>query len=87
MQGKVWRAVSVLLSVVVLVAAAALPAVAADPSAAVTAAAGDTIAAVAAKAKPSVVGILTTVKATRSTQNSHAAGTGWVYKDGVIITN
>lgn len=42
---------------------------------------------VAATAKPSVVGILTTLKATRSTEKGRAAGTGFVYKDGVIITN
>lgn len=49
--------------------------------------AGGSIASVAALAKPSVVGILTTLKAERSTHSGHAAGTGFVYKDGVIITN
>lgn len=75
--------------VLVLVAGVALPAFAeTSASTTVTQAAIDgTIASVASKAKPSIVGILTTIKAVRSTEKSHAAGTGWVYKDGVIITN
>jgi len=51
------------------------------------AAASGTISHVAATAKPSVVGILTTMKAVRSTDRGRAAGTGWVFKDGLIITN
>ncbi|MGE5672350.1 MAG: S1C family serine protease [Mycobacterium leprae] len=57
------------------------------PATAETGMASGTAAAVAAHAKSSIVGILTTTKAERSTQKGHAAGTGFVYKDGVIITN
>jgi serine protease Do len=83
------RAAAVLLAAVLAVAAMAVPAFAESGAQATIAAqpAPGTIAAVAAKAKPSVVGILTTLKAERSTEKGHAAGTGWVYKEGVIITN
>lgn len=45
------------------------------------------VGAVAAAARTSVVGILTTLKANRTTSRNRAAGTGWVYRDGVIMTN
>jgi serine protease Do len=78
------------MGVVLAVAALSVPAfadTAAGQGSTAAQPAQGTIAAVAAKAKPSVVGILTTLKATHSTEKGHAAGTGWVYKDGVIITN
>lgn len=34
-----------------------------------------------------MVGILNNMKASRSTEKEHAAGTGFVYQDGIIITN
>jgi serine protease Do len=79
-----------MVMVLVLAVGAALPAFAETPvtgTALSAAAQGGAIVTLAAKAKPSIVGILTTMKAVRSTQKSHAAGTGWVYKEGVIITN
>lgn len=79
------RLVSVFLVVLLMLSAIALPALAEETAATPTFA--ESIAAVAAAAKPSVVGILTTLKANRSTDRSHAAGTGFVYKEGVIITN
>ncbi|HYG59921.1 MAG TPA: trypsin-like peptidase domain-containing protein, partial [Symbiobacteriaceae bacterium] len=77
------RLTSVLLAATLMVAAVVVPAYAETGS---TAPQGS-IAAVAAKAKPSVVGILNTMKATRSTESGHSAGTGFVYKPGIIITN
>ncbi len=77
------RALSVVLAVFVLMGAGSVPALA-ETTAATT---SESIASVAAAAKPSVVGILNTMKATRSTDRGRAAGTGFVYKDGVIITN
>lgn len=59
----------------------------AAPAMASTEAATDTIAAVAATAQPSVVGILTTTKFNRNNDRGRSAGTGFVYKEGVIITN
>ncbi|WP_274364226.1 S1C family serine protease [Paenibacillus thermotolerans] len=61
------------------------------PAAAASAAAADStgkaVAAVAEKVKPSVVGILNMGGAGQGTYRSHSAGTGFVYKDGVIVTN
>ena len=59
------------------------------PAAAETAigATGETIADVADMAKPSVVGILTTMKATQGAEKGRSAGTGFVYRDGYILTN
>lgn len=68
---------------VILSAVSAIPVMAETA----TQAPSEAIAAVAATAKPSVVGILTTMKASRSTDRGRAAGTGFVYKPGVIITN
>ena len=82
MNARVRRILSVLLASLLLVAMAVPVYAETDGTAA-----GEAIAAVAAKNKPSVVGILTTMKATRSTEKGRAAGTGFVYKDGVIITN
>jgi len=77
------RWLSVLLALV-MVSALALPAFAAESSAT---SAPQTIAAVAAAAKPSVVGILNTMQAQGGTDRGRSAGTGFVYKPGVIITN
>ena len=77
------RLVSVFLMALLLVSSMALPALAEEAQAAAT----HSIAAVAATAKPSVVGILTTMKANRSTERGRSGGTGFVYKEGVIITN
>jgi len=89
MRSGIARFASVLLTAATLLGAVAVPALAdtpvLSPSAQVTSS-SDSIAAVAAAAKPSVVGILTTTKGT-GTQKGRAAGTGWVYKPGVIITN
>ena len=77
------RPLSVLVATVLFLAGIAVPALADT-----TSQSGDmSIAAVAAIAKPSVVGILTTMKANRSTDRGRAAGTGWVYRNGVILTN
>jgi len=77
------RPLSVLAATIVFLATIAAPALAET-----TSQGGEmSIAAVAAVAKPSVVGILTTMKANRSTDRGRAAGTGWVYKNGVILTN
>lgn len=83
MKGQVGRWRSSLLVSLMLVAALAMPAVAESS----VLGSGESIAAVAATAKPSVVGILTTLKASRSTERGRAAGTGFVYAEGVIITN
>lgn len=77
------RLVSVILTALLMISALALPAMAEES----TLTTAQSIAAVAASAKPSVVGILTTMKANRSTDRGRAAGTGFVYKEGVIITN
>lgn len=79
---RLHRLAPVLLAVVLLVASS-VPALASTAAAA----ASETIAGVAAKAKPSVVGILNTMKADRSTERGRGAGTGFVYKSGIIITN
>lgn len=72
-----------LVALLTLLVGLAAPAAANSPSLAL----GESIAAVAATAKPSVVGILTTMKAVRGNEKGRAAGTGFAYKDGVIITN
>lgn len=77
------RLAALFLIGVILSAVSAVPVLAESG----TQAPSEAIAAVAAKAKPSVVGILTTMKASRSTDRGRAAGTGFVYKPGVIITN
>lgn len=83
MHMKARRMVSILLASFLLVALLGLPAHAETA----TQPAVGTIATVAAKAKPSVVGILNTQKANLSTEKGRSAGTGFVYKPGVIITN
>lgn len=77
------RAAALVLISVILSAVSALPASAETAAQS----SSEAIASVAATAKPSVVGILTTMKASRSTDRGRAAGTGFVYKPGVIITN
>jgi len=72
-----------LVALMVVLAAPAMPAMADT----VGQSGSGNVAAVAAKAKPSVVGILNTMKAVRSTEKGRSAGTGFVYKDGIIITN
>lgn len=84
MGNRARRMVSVFLATVLTAAVFALPAYAETPAQAQGLL---TVTQVAEKAKPSVVGILTTIKTTRSTEKGRAAGTGWVYKDGVIVTN
>jgi S1-C subfamily serine protease len=74
---KGWGAL--LLAVVLMVAPV--------PAVAETAGTAAGIPAVAARARASVVGILNTMQADRSTEKGRAAGTGFVYKEGVIITN
>ncbi|MFZ5815649.1 MAG: S1C family serine protease [Bacillota bacterium] len=78
------RLVSMILALL-MATVMALPALAEE--APTTPAETQSIAQVAAAAKPSVVGILTTMKANRSTDRGRAAGTGFVYKEGIIITN
>lgn len=77
------RFMSVLLATFLVTAALAVPAFAETG----TDTANVGIAAVAAKAKPSVVGILNTMKSDRGTEKGRGAGTGFVYKPGIIITN
>jgi S1-C subfamily serine protease len=84
MNGKARRWIPTVLMALLLVVGTALPALAETPD---QTAPAPSIASVAAKAKPSVVGILNTMKANRSTERGRAAGTGFVYKDGVIVTN
>jgi S1-C subfamily serine protease len=81
---NVRRLVPTLFMSLLLVGGAAMPTLAAAPENNVTV---GSIASVAARAKPSVVGILNNMKASRSTDMGHAAGTGFVYQDGIIITN
>ncbi len=73
-----------LLLALLMVSALSLPALAEESA---TAAPASSIASVAAAAKPSVVGILTTMKAQGGTDRGRSAGTGFVYKPGIIITN
>lgn len=82
MHSKVRRLFSVLLTAVLLFGIVVLPAYA---QAADQALSGPS--AIAVKANPAVVGILNTMKASGSTEKDHAAGTGFVYKTGIIITN
>ena len=77
---RVRRLLSVLIVSVLVAGLFALPA-----NAETTSASGP--ASIAVKAKSAVVGILNTMKASGSTEKGHAAGTGFVYKSGVIITN
>jgi S1-C subfamily serine protease len=77
------RVVTVLMAALLIAGMSALPAAAADTASQPTAPAIS----VAAQARPSVVGILNTMKATSSTQKGHAAGTSFVYKPGIIVTN
>ncbi|HWI62524.1 MAG TPA: trypsin-like peptidase domain-containing protein [Symbiobacteriaceae bacterium] len=79
MYSKVRRLVSVLLATVLVAGVLAVPAFAETT--------GSAAAAIAVKANPMVVGILNTMKANGSTEKGHAAGTGFVYKSGIIITN
>jgi S1-C subfamily serine protease len=81
---NVRRLVPAVFMSLLLVGGAAMPTLAAAPETNVTV---GSIASVAARAKPSVVGILNNMKASRSTDMGHAAGTGFVYRDGIIITN
>lgn len=82
MYKRVRRVVSVLLAAVLITGVLALPAYAET-----TGQANSGPASIAATAKGAVVGILNTMKASGSTEKGHAAGTGFVYKQGVIITN
>ncbi|HYF93827.1 MAG TPA: trypsin-like peptidase domain-containing protein [Symbiobacteriaceae bacterium] len=77
---RVRRLLSVLLASALVMAVFALPAYAETTS-------GPGPATIAVKAKSAVVGILNTMKASGSTEKGHAAGTGFVYKSGIIITN
>lgn len=78
--GRRWVAAP--LAAFVFLASGALPVLAETPQAA-----APSVEAVAATAQPSVVGILNTMKANRSTDRARSAGTGFVFRDGVIITN
>lgn len=83
MYSRVRRLISVLLAAVLLVGVVAMPAYAETTGQTTT----DT-AAIAAKANAAVVGILNTMKPyPGSTEKGHSAGTGFMYKAGVIITN